>query len=98
MSTPTLNERPGLRISAERIRVYVERRREELARCQAGLRSGDYDWAELMGHRLRGNAATFGFPELGEIGERIERAARDRDRAGLEREVARFSDWVAART
>lgn len=59
---------------------YLEKRRADLQACQQALATGDFSPIELLAHRMKGNGATFGFPELSRIGGELEAAAQAQDR------------------
>jgi two-component system response regulator CpxR len=76
---------PGERIaSPEKIAAFLERRRAELVTLREALATGAYDDLRAIGHNLKGVGAGFGFPQLAELGERLELAAdaADATRAG----------------
>lgn len=73
---------------------YFERRKHDLDECLHHLRKGDLAFIEKVGHKLKGNGVTFGYPELSEIGEELESTARAQDNAGLGEALGKFSEWV----
>lgn len=54
---------------------YLKRRHAELVQIDAALIDGDLAPAAMIGHKLVGNAQTFGFAPLGELGRELEAAA-----------------------
>jgi two-component system sensor histidine kinase/response regulator len=54
---------------------------------QDALVQEDYDAIRTTGHRMKGLAGSFGFPDIGAVGQRLEQAARSRDRAAIRREL-----------
>lgn len=74
---------------------FLARRAEELAHMKAALAAGDLAQLERIGHTLRGSAGSYGFDQLGEIGKRIEAAAKAHDAAELTRLVADAEDHLA---
>jgi len=40
---------------------------------------GEYETVALLGHRMKGLAGSYGFPEIGAIGRRLEAAAGIKD-------------------
>ena len=75
---------------------YLANRAQEAAAALEALRRGDIEAVETLGHNLRGNAAGYGFPRLGALGERIENAARARDLAMLGELIHRLASDVSA--
>ena len=53
-------------------------------------------YLERMGHQIKGNALSFGYPELETIGRDVEEFARERNKAELVKCFLLFSDWVKA--
>ena len=54
---------------------YLKRRFAELGQIEAALNNGDLSPVAMIGHKLAGNAETFGFPALGHLGAKLEAAA-----------------------
>ncbi|MFL5786045.1 MAG: Hpt domain-containing protein [Bacteriovoracaceae bacterium] len=73
---------------------YFERRKRDLDECVQHLKSGDLTFIEKVGHQLKGNGDTFGYPELADIGKELEEAARVGDLQIAAKAVNKFSDWV----
>jgi PAS domain S-box-containing protein len=76
---------PGL---AERIPAFLQHRRQDVVTMRNALAGGDFGTVERLGHDMRGAGASFGFPEITDIG------------AGLEFEAGRANaiasgTWVA---
>ena len=74
--------------------AYVERRAEDVELLDDALVRDDFEAVARIGHNLRGNGVSFGFPELRALGERIEAAALTRDSSALRELVARFHAYV----
>jgi len=73
---------------------FLERRTLELAQMKEALVTGDIALLERIGHILRGSSGGYGFDRLGEIGTRIEAAAKARDAALLVQLVAEVEDHL----
>jgi len=58
---------------------YLARRRQDVALAQAAASTGDFRTIEIIGHRLKGNAAQFGFVKLETVGRELEQAALAKD-------------------
>lgn len=72
---------------------YLKLRREELAAMEAALDAGHAESLRLLGHRLKGTGASYGFEELTRLGSAIEilaQAADLRSAAGLVAEVRQY--------
>jgi HPt (histidine-containing phosphotransfer) domain-containing protein len=58
---------------------FLEIRREELPQMERWAQEGHLEQVAQTGHQIKGSAATFGFPKLGEVGARLELAANAGD-------------------
>lgn len=73
---------------------YYSRRKEDLQECRKSLISQDYAIIERIGHRLKGNGVTFGYPELSKLGEDMENSARSSDLPAMQNHVVSLEDWI----
>jgi HPt (histidine-containing phosphotransfer) domain-containing protein len=73
---------------------YFERRKRDVEECIEHLKTGDMRFIEKVGHQLKGNGVTFGFPELSDIGTEMEQAVQSGDKSEISLAVGKFSDWV----
>jgi HPt (histidine-containing phosphotransfer) domain-containing protein len=73
---------------------YLVRRHEELGMAKQALSAGDLSPIQSMGHKLKGNGATFGFPELGELGAELESAAAEHRVERISSLMAKFEQWL----
>ncbi len=73
---------------------YFERRKRDLDECVKHLREGRLNFIEKVGHQLKGNAVTFGYPELSEIGKELEVAAQEGSHDEILVVIDKFRDWV----
>jgi histidine phosphotransfer protein HptB len=79
---------------------YLQRRRKDLELLTEAMGCGALNQVEMIGHRLRGNAASYGFVDLTRIGAEMEEAAVAGDRIrveGLIREYRSYLDGVIVR-
>ncbi|HEX7665060.1 MAG TPA: Hpt domain-containing protein, partial [Polyangiaceae bacterium] len=65
---------------------FLANRQNDVKAIRKALVSEDFEIIANIGHKLRGNGATFGFPDLSKVGEQIELAARARDHDRVLRE------------
>lgn len=56
---------------------YIKNREADLQKITEAFKAGQLEDIQMIGHRIKGNATSFGFPELSELAARIEVAARD---------------------
>lgn len=66
-------------IPKEAIQKYLERRFTDIENCRLALQRGDLSVCEIVGHQLKGNGSTFGFPEISTVGKSLELAAKAHD-------------------
>jgi CheY-like chemotaxis protein len=69
---------------AELLPGYLENRQQELPRLFDALEGRDFEPIRVAGHNMKGTGAAYGCPELGEIGARLEAAARLANGADVE--------------
>lgn len=67
----------GVKVPRESRLRYLERRRQEVLQLTAVAR--DWDFVKKVGHQIKGNAVTFEFPSLTEVGLELEQAALERN-------------------
>ncbi len=77
---------------------YIQRRKTELGTYLQALRGQDFETLRHIGHRMRGNGVSFGYPELSELGEKIEAAANKSELADLRILSIEFTNWVDMQT
>jgi HPt (histidine-containing phosphotransfer) domain-containing protein len=58
---------------------YLEKRKVELNRIRRMIEEENFQEIELIGHRIKGNAALFGLDVLGEWGASLEEAANRKE-------------------
>ena len=64
------------RLLAARIPSYLAAREADVTLIERALAENDFARIEGVGHDMKGTGATYGFPQLTEIGDRLESAAR----------------------
>lgn len=82
-------------IDAETLKKYTSRRKQDLIRFRECLENKDFSTIETIGHNLKGNGISFGFPELSLLGEKIENSAREYNTAQIRELVDRFEEWLS---
>jgi len=91
---------------AERIRVvvetgmedivpaYLDKRHADIPKYRQALMEEDFDTLRMLGHKLKGTGAGYGFEMLTTIGGLIEQAALKRDTAKLRSEVDALEQYL----
>jgi DNA-binding response OmpR family regulator len=95
MGTPQLPAPARAGLGSARVDQFLERRRKEVDEMRRAHVAADYEHLRSLGHNLKGVGASFGFPELGEIGARIERAARARDHGSMDQVIDELAGYLA---
>ena len=62
---------------------YLLKRQEDVKNLKKFLAEKNWPEIKMIGHQLKGNGPTFGFPEIGEIGSLLEEAADQQAGQGI---------------
>jgi HPt (histidine-containing phosphotransfer) domain-containing protein len=81
----TFQQRSSMQVPINLKIRYLSRRMEEISKLMLSLDQGDFSYAQMIGHQIKGNAATFDIPQIAPLGVEIEKAAliRDEDRVRM---------------
>lgn len=74
---------------------YLSRRLQEIESLRAALEVDDFSVALKLGHQVKGNAQTFEFPQMTDMGVEIEKAARARDKEVVQQLVEKMEIAIA---
>lgn len=83
-----------MEIMKEQRLVYLSRRQTEVAQLKESLAQESFDFAQVVGHRLKGHGETFGFPYISSLGITMEEAARAKDMEKLRAIVKSLDESV----
>ena len=72
-----------MQILAEQKLKYLSRRKTEIQQLRDSVSAGDFELAGEIGHRLKGNGGTFGYPQISAIGVSLEDASKAKDKNKL---------------
>jgi HPt (histidine-containing phosphotransfer) domain-containing protein len=75
---------------------YLRSRNEELNRMAGWIAARDFTELRRVGHNLKGSGASFGLPQITEIGRRMEISATNQNLQELEMQLAGLRAAVAA--
>lgn len=81
-------------LDQESINFYIQRRQQDVTLLTGELRKGNFEEFKRIGHQLKGNGATFGFPEIGELGKRLEKAALENNVPELQNLLKDLDIWA----
>jgi len=74
---------------------YLESRRRECTEIGRLLAIGEMKTIQTLAHRMKGSGGSFGFDEISEIGEALERASQLADAEGIKAAVGRLERYLA---
>jgi HPt (histidine-containing phosphotransfer) domain-containing protein len=75
--------------------TFLQRRAGDVQRIRDALALNDFKVIATIGHNLRGNGASYGFPMLSSIGEAMEKGAVARDAAAIARALDLLTEELA---
>lgn len=73
---------------------YYRQRGEDLKKLRDALAANDWSKMVFIGHKIKGSAATYGFPELGEAGADLEKFAQENNLAEVSARVDFIEQWL----
>jgi HPt (histidine-containing phosphotransfer) domain-containing protein len=73
---------------------YLEHRARDVAALRRALDLGDFPSVSRIGHNLRGNGKSYGFPEVGAMGEALEAAASTKSAASILEQIESLEAWL----
>lgn len=74
--------------------AYLDKRRADVVSYRNALASGDFETIRMLGHKMKGTGAGYGFDMLTSMGAGIEKAAKDRDATAIEKAVSEFAQFL----
>lgn len=74
---------------------YKERRARDATDLSASLDAGQFGVLARIGHQLKGNASTYGYEELAELGRKMEHAADEKSLPGAWDCLFALKAWVS---
>ncbi|MFN7905286.1 MAG: Hpt domain-containing protein [Pseudobdellovibrionaceae bacterium] len=77
---------------------YLERRKADLEKCFIAISCRQFEEIESIGHKIKGNGTTFGFPELSELGSEMEAAAKAKNQEVVLQLTKKFKQWFDSQT
>jgi len=76
---------------------YIEHRKRDLEVCLTFVKNHQYNEIETIGHQIKGNGLTFGYPELSIIGKKLEEGAHSKNLEILRSTLKELSNWIKTR-
>jgi len=84
----------NFKISAEAIQKYLNRRKEDLDKLKVALDEKNFTSIGEVAHQIKGNAATFGFEELGSRAQILEANALSKKEDLLKDDIQWIETWL----
>jgi PAS domain S-box-containing protein len=73
---------------------YLTARRKELPEMMALLAASDYERLAFLIHNIKGTGSSYGFPALTRMGADLEKSAKQRDSAALEKQLTQLQEFL----
>lgn len=73
---------------------FLHNRRKDVNSIHDALETGDFEVILILGHKMKGDGAGYGFGALSEIGAALEQAAKNQDSETIRRYAGELSDYV----
>ena len=73
---------------------YLENRLRDLTTIKNALKAADFAKIRVPGHSMRGSGGGYGFMPISNIGEAIEKAAKNKDRDSIKNHLTELSDFL----
>jgi signal transduction histidine kinase/HPt (histidine-containing phosphotransfer) domain-containing protein len=74
---------------------FFANRERDVVTLREALAGEDFETIARLGHNMRGNGVSYGFPEVSAIGKRIERAGQRRNARAASAQIAKLEECVA---
>ena len=78
----------------ELIPGYLENRGKDLLVYQEALENENFDTIAILGHSMKGSGGGYGFNDLSTIGRAIEKAAKNRDKDSIRKNILDLTDYL----
>ncbi len=73
---------------------FLENRRKDLERISSAIKEQSYEPIRTIGHRLNGNAGSYGLPKLGEIGAKLEAASEEENLENIKALLGEYRSYM----
>ena len=78
--------------------AYLQNRHNELSELKNLIIKLEYKQIERIGHRLKGNALSYGFPKLSEYGAQLETAAKALDQELIHTIIEKIESFLSTQS
>lgn len=73
---------------------YLENRHKEMAQLKQAVTDGDFETLRILGHRMKGSGAGYGFDGITDIGRELEEGAKVNDAATCQAQVEALVSYL----
>jgi HPt (histidine-containing phosphotransfer) domain-containing protein len=73
---------------------FLDNRRRDVSTLEAALADQDLKMVRLLGHRMKGDGAGYGFEAISTIGETLEQAAIREDQTAITEQIRKLNDFL----
>lgn len=74
---------------------FLENRHKDAATLQTALAENDMETVQLLGHRMKGDGAGYGFQKISELGDWLETAALRNDLTAIKKHTAALIEFLS---
>jgi HPt (histidine-containing phosphotransfer) domain-containing protein len=78
----------------ELIPGFLQNRQHDIQQLQRAVAGGDFETIRTLGHRMRGDGGGYGFHPISEIGEALEKAAIEKNLAGIAVHIEELTQYL----
>jgi HPt (histidine-containing phosphotransfer) domain-containing protein len=78
----------------EIIPMFLENRAKDLEQLKKALEEENFKAIEVIGHKLAGNAGSYGLHDLGEIGVALEKSCLEQEKSKVQAIVENYKDYL----
>lgn len=82
---------------AELIPQYFALCRRDLENLRGAVAAGEFDKIRVLGHNLKGSGGAYGFPEISQLGSRLELAGKTQDESEAKEGIGDLAEFLNSR-
>ncbi len=86
-----------MQLPPEMYATYIQRRKEDFENLKTALQNADASLFKKIGHQLKGNATSFGFDELAELGKKMETVDPSNIKSLAPMLLSDFDRWIQSK-
>ena len=78
----------------ELIPGYLDNRRSDITIMTGAVDKDDFETVRVLGHDMKGSGGGYGFDAITDIGQTLERAAKDQNKTEIQRLAQELADYL----